>query len=49
MIHEKIKYPCNVCHKSFTQQGDAKKHFESIHAEVKYSCNQCDKEFARQD
>ena len=41
-VHEKVKYPCNLCQHSATAKRDVRRHIESVREKVKYPCNQCE-------
>ena len=41
-VHEKVKYPCNLCEYKATTTGSLKSHIESVHEKVKYPCHLCE-------
>ena len=48
MIHEKIKYDCPECPKSFSTKGNRLIHVNSIHKGLKNICCEfCDKKFTQ--
>uniref|UniRef100_A0A0N5BU32 C2H2-type domain-containing protein n=1 Tax=Strongyloides papillosus TaxID=174720 RepID=A0A0N5BU32_STREA len=46
--HDKMKYICDICFKSFTQSDDLSKH-ELIHSEKRASSEECDSSFKSKD
>ena len=37
-VHEKFRYPCNLCEYKALQMGNLKIHIESVHEKIKYPC-----------
>ena len=40
--HEGIKYACNLCDFTYSDQSHLRRHIQSKHEGVKYYCNHCD-------
>ena len=45
LVHEKVRYSCNICVQQFSAKGDLKRHIEAVHEKVKYPCDQCEYKF----
>ena len=44
--NENVRYNCEKCGKSFSENGTLNKHIKSIHEDVQYNCEKCDKSFS---
>ena len=44
-IHNKIRYSCKFCEKSFTSKQNSKFHNESVHEDLKHNCCYCNSIF----
>ena len=40
-MHNKIRYPCEECEKSYTSKQNLLYHIQSVHLKVKHYCNFC--------
>ena len=44
--HERIRYHCDRCEKSYSKNQDLLRHIKSMHEGEKFQCNLCDSEYA---
>ena len=48
IVHEGVKYECNLCHKTLSNRHYLKKHIQIVHEGQKnHTCETCGKEFAQ--
>ena len=48
VVHEKIKYSCELCGYQAKHQVSLKTHIQSIHEKIKYPCNMCNYQATQQ-
>ena len=46
-MHDKIRFSCNACERSFTTSQNLKAHKKSIHENIYYNCDFCGKSFTQ--
>ena len=48
-VHEKVRYPCPICERSYFSQGDMRSHVRSVHQGIKLPCRTsgCTMQFGR--
>jgi uncharacterized Zn-finger protein len=47
IVHDKIRYKCTHCKKSYAGRADLKSHVRSVHQGIKSPCRFCHMEFQR--
>ena len=47
-MHQKVRdFQCELCHKSFAESGNYKRHVQSVHEKLRpFECDQCHKNFS---
>ena len=44
-IHERSRFECDKCDKSYSREADLKEHKKTVHEGQPYECRLCDKVF----